>query len=88
MNQANPIKRFISRIAGRLWAWWKRVGRKLGDFQARLILILFYFVILGPFAMGLRWGSDPLRIKAATRRGWRIKDNAEGSAIELARRQF
>lgn len=88
MNQANPNKTFISNIAHSVWEWWKRVGKKIGDFQARLILILFYFVILGPFAMGVRWGSDPLRIKAATRRGWRIRADAEGSAIELARRQF
>jgi hypothetical protein len=91
MNQTTPNKTVnsgISGIARSLWEWWKRVGKKIGDFQARLILILFYFVILGPFAMGLRWWSDPLRVKASTRRGWRIRANPEGATIDLARRQF
>jgi len=36
----------------RLWQGWKRVGKKIGDFQARLLLTIFYFVILAPFEIG------------------------------------
>jgi hypothetical protein len=37
----------------RLWEGWKRVGKKIGDFQARLILSLFYFICLSAFAREL-----------------------------------
>ena len=71
-----------------LWERWKRVARKIGDFQARLILIVFYFLILGPFAIGLRLGSDPLAIKPRTPKGWRLREHVKGSQMERALRQF
>lgn len=64
--------------------WWKRFGRRLGDFQARALLIVFYFVFLGPFALVVRWLSDPLTIKARSPKGWRGKDARKGSPLERA----
>ena len=72
----------------RLWEAWKRFGRKVGDVQARGLLILFYFVFLAPFALVVRWGSDPLAIKAGTRRGWRPKRDEAASPTERATKQF
>src|SRR5262249_37750725 len=46
----------------RLWQGWKRFGRKMGDFQARIFLTIFYFVILAPFALVMRL-ADPLGLK-------------------------
>ena len=43
------------------WRWWTRVAHRIGDFQARVLLTVFYYVILGPFALVLRRG-DPLGI--------------------------
>jgi hypothetical protein len=71
-----------------LWEWWKRVAKRIGDIQARVILILFYFVVLGPFALVVRWGSDPLAIKAGTPRGWRSRGDQQGASVERAARQF
>lgn len=71
-----------------LWEWWKRVARKIGDFQARIILTIFYFIILGPFALGVRLGSDPLAIKASTQRGWHLKTQTKGTPMEQATKQF
>ena len=75
-------------ILRKSWEWWKRVARKIGDFQARIILTIFYFIILGPFALGLRMGSDPLAIKASTLRGWHPKTDGKGTPIEQATKQF
>lgn len=72
----------------RSWEWWKRVARKIGDFQARIILTIFYFVILGPFALAVRLGTDPLAIKANTLRGWHPKTEGKESLMEQAKRQF
>jgi hypothetical protein len=70
------------------WEWWKRIARRIGDFQARLILVLFYFVIFAPFAILVRWLSDPLAIKPGTARGWLVWRKKESAAMEQARQQF
>ena len=72
----------------RLWHGWKRIGRKIGDFQARVLLTAFYFVIMAPFALIVRVASDPLAVKASTTRGWRPRPAAPGGAVDRARRQF
>jgi hypothetical protein len=72
----------------RVWQGWERVARAVGDVQARALLTLFYFVILGPFALVVRWGSDPLAIKAGAPRGWRPKgDGNRASSMDQATRQ-
>ena len=51
-------------------------------------MTLFYFLILGPVALVIRWRSDPLAIKARTPRGWGDREEKEGAPMEQARRQF
>jgi len=72
----------------RLWSAWKRVGKRIGDFQARALLTVFYFAIVGPFALLVRWGSDPLALKSSSRRGWHLRGAPLGRPLERARRQF
>jgi len=45
-------------------------------------------VVLAPFAVAVRWGSDPLAIKPRTPRGWRPVSTAEAVPLERAARQF
>ena len=68
------------------WAWWKRVARRIGDFQARVLLTVFYFVILGPFALVIR-RSDPLAIRPRAPRGWREREAARVPIRVQAQRQ-
>jgi hypothetical protein len=70
-----------------LWEQWKQVARKIGDFQARALMTLFYFLILGPVAMVTCWRSDPLAIKPRAPRGWGDRQEREGGPMEQARRQ-
>ena len=72
---------------GRLWNRWKRIAKRIGDFQARLILSVLYFVILGPFALLVRWGADPLSIKRGRQQSWCAKGEVKGSLIDRATRQ-
>lgn len=74
--------------ARQLWERWKRVARKIGDFQARALITLFYFLILAPVALAIRWRCDPLAIKAETLRGWNDLEARDGTPMEHARRQF
>jgi len=46
-----------------LWAVWVRLARAIGQFQARLLLTLLYFVALLPFGICVRFLGDPLRIR-------------------------
>lgn len=71
-----------------LWAAWKRVARKIGDFQARILLTIFYFVLLAPFALIVRRTSDPLAIKPGAQGGWSEPERAPEYTVEMARRQF
>ncbi len=45
-----------------VWRVWRHVARRIGDLQARILLTAFYFVVFAPFALALRWKSDPLAI--------------------------
>jgi hypothetical protein len=44
------------------WAKRKTIAHKIGDFQSQLLLSIFYFVVLGPFALSARIFSDPLKL--------------------------
>jgi hypothetical protein len=68
------------------WHAWKRFGKKVGDFQARLLLSVFYFVILAPFGLGMR-AADPLGLRRSGT-GWRPRPPAPpGDPLTRARRQ-
>jgi hypothetical protein len=73
--------------ARKLWERWKRIARKIGDFQARALMTLFYFLILGPVAMVTCWRSDPLAIRPSTPRGWGDREERAGEPMDQARRQ-
>ncbi len=71
----------------RIWQTWKGVGRRIGDFQARVLLTLVYFIIVAPFALAVRWAADPLAVKPKTRRGWQVRGVASEDPMTRARRQ-
>jgi hypothetical protein len=66
----------------------KRVARKIGDFQARVLLTIFYLFMIGPFAVVIRWGADPLGIKSREPRGWSPRAPQKGTPMERAMEQF
>jgi hypothetical protein len=72
----------------RAWEAWKSFGRKLGDFQARLILSFFYFIIVAPFSLLVRFFSDPLSLKPGTVRGWIVRSDIKRTELERATQQF
>ena len=50
-------------LIARAWLAWKRIAHSIGNFQARLLLTIFYFTVMLPFGLAVRLFSDPLRIK-------------------------
>lgn len=45
------------------WHRFNIISSVVGDANARVISVLFYFTILVPFGIGSRLMSDPMRIK-------------------------
>lgn len=68
------------------WRGWTRIAHRIGDFQARVLLTSFYYVVLGPFALILR-RNDPLGIAPGAAHGWRRCAAAPRPIAEQARRQ-
>jgi len=72
----------------RLWNWWKPIAEKIGNFQARIILTVFYFFFVTPIALGVKLLSDPLKMKETNQTSWWAPREARGNSVEEAERQF
>jgi hypothetical protein len=46
-----------------LWAAWARLARRIGNFQARVLLTILYAVVLLPFGICVRLFADVLHTK-------------------------
>jgi len=75
-------------MLGRLWARWKVLAQKIGDFQARVILTLLYFVILGPIALLFKLFRDPLGLKPPAGSSVWVSKPAHEDSLEASKRQF
>ena len=71
----------------RLWEHWLRIAKVIGDFQAGVILTLFYVVIFGPMAICFRLLSDALRLKSPEVVTWSPRPPTDQN-LEAARKQF
>lgn len=49
-------------LLGSLWRGWQGIARAIGDFQARLLLTVFYFTIALPIGLLGRLVFDPLHL--------------------------
>ena len=64
---------------------WKRVAHAIGNFQARVLLTVFYGIIIFPFGIVARLFSDPLRIKRPPTQ-W-LDHSEEAHDLRWAKRQ-
>jgi hypothetical protein len=77
-----------SRLLHHIWASWKVAAHKIGDFQARLLLNIFYFLILSPFALGVKMFSDPLQIRSQNVPQWLPREKKPLASARDPKRQF
>jgi hypothetical protein len=78
----------MTSLIRRSWIWWKKIARIIGDFNARVILTLFYFIFLAPFGLAMRFLADPLAIKNKSAPLWGTKSSSEEPLMEQAKKQF
>ena len=71
-----------------LWQAYKEFAVYVGDFQARLLLTVFYFTVASPFGLLARLILDPLKIrKRPITSGW-VKRPISDPEIKGAQQQF
>ena len=71
-----------------IWQSWGDLSSRMGNFQTRILLSLFFFILVLPFALAVKAFSDPLSIKQPGRQShWlpRIQTHVD---LEQFRRQF
>jgi len=71
----------------RLWEHWLRIAKVIGDFQASVILTIFYIVIFGPMAICFRLFSDALHLKKPSSVTWSARVSVDPN-LDAARKQF
>jgi len=75
---------FFLKIRGSLKVFFTRTG----NFQSRILLSWFYFIILMPFGILVRLTSDPLAIQKGKRDSYWKSVAEKSDSLESARRQF
>ncbi len=72
----------------RLWHGWQELGRHIGDFQARLLLTVFYFTVFVPFGILTRLFLDPLHVRKGVYQSGLNSRKTLDTDIPSAQRQF
>ena len=75
-------------IFQKVWMEWKIFAFRMGNFQGRLVLLLFYFTIVTPFGIINRFFRDPLHEKKPTGDSFWFTLTTPEKKIEDARRQY
>jgi len=83
VNTVNETK-----LLARIWQSWKAFAAELGDFQGRILLAWFYFVIVTPFGILVRLMSDPLKVRYEQKNSGWLARPVEYPDLDDARRQF
>jgi len=71
----------------KIWDYWLRFGLFIGNLIGHIFLTLFYFTIMVPFGLGVRFFSDPMAIKLGRNSGWQERTTGDRTMDE-ARRLF
>jgi hypothetical protein len=72
----------------RLWARWKVISHVIGTFQARVLLTVFYFLIVPPFALIVKLVTDPLSLRAPQTASYWVTRLRPERAERAGTRQF
>jgi hypothetical protein len=70
------------------WEGWKDFAGEMGNYQSRILLTFFYFVIVSPFGLMVRLFGDPLRTKLSAGPSFWVIRAPVGTELDEARRQF
>jgi hypothetical protein len=72
-------------LRAKISARWKKIGHAIGNFQARILLTVIYYVLILPFGLVVRAFSDSMHMKKRPEK-W-FDHPPIPNALEEARRQ-
>ena len=72
----------------RAWERWKVIAKKIGAFQSRVILTLFYIFIVPVFALIVKIFKDPLHLRSSEGESFWLERKTPHPDESTARRQF
>lgn len=77
------------RVGGllKLWRRWQAIAHAIGNFQARVLLSLLYFVMVPPFGLITHVTMDPLQLRRQPRKTFWITTAPRASSLADARKQ-
>jgi len=78
---------YLRHIFGIAWERWQIIARINGDYIARLVVNLFFFTIMVPFALGVKFLTDPLSLRKNASSQW-LPRKPVGAKLDEARSQF
>ena len=77
------------RSAATAWAAWKRFAHIVGNFQARVLLSFFYFMIVPLFALLVKMvKDDPLALRRVSGRSYWTERHPIDTSMDWGRRQY
>src|SRR5437016_5901751 len=68
------------------WAHWKKIAHAVGVVQTRVLMVIFYFIVVLPIGLIMRLAGDPLHLKRPTGGNWSAHRHQEPS-VDNARQQ-
>ncbi|NIM94599.1 MAG: hypothetical protein GTO18_12940 [Anaerolineales bacterium] len=72
----------------RVWERWKVFAAEMGNYQGRILLAAFYFIVLTPWGIMVRIFSDPLQTRSTSSTShWSEREDSPPD-FEEAQRQF
>jgi len=75
-------------LVKKLWGEWQGLFNRAGSFQSRIILSLFFLIVVSPLALAVKTFSDPLRIKHPGNGSYWLAKMKTKADLEQFRRQF
>jgi len=78
----------LQAVLGSVWARWTRVARAIGDLQARLLLLVVYFIVMPAFAVCARLLQGPFGAVNAGAAGFWSDRPPTQHTLTAARRQY
>ena len=61
----------------KLWGKWKKLALKIARFQAKVLLLAFYYTIATPFALIIKFSKDPMKVNSYGSKSYWEEGNGE-----------
>lgn len=88
LSNNRVLKRASKNLHVKLLQNCKNFSNRTGSFQSRIIISLFFFTFVSPFALALKIFSDPLKIKHQSRESHWLPKKEINADLDQFRRQF